>query len=193
MRKMPIIDHFGFIAPYYDRIFKPGERDILNQMIGLPVEGYLLDAGGGTGRISQFLREFASHVVIADLSYEMLIQANAKNGLLTTCSHSERLPFEDQTFDRIIMIDALHHVCNQAETAGELWRLIKPGGRIVIEEPDVRTWGVKALALGEKILRMRSHFLTPPQIAALFDTSAKISIHQKGVISWVVVRKPEKG
>ena len=186
---MPIMDHFGFIAPYYDRVFKPGERDWLFEVIGLPVSGVLLDAGGGTGRVSQFLRDQVDQVVIADLSYDMLLQAHAKEGLHPTCSHTEKLPFQNEFFDRVIMIDALHHVCDQAETAQELWRVLKPGGRIVIEEPDVRTFGVKVLAVAEKLVGMRSHFLAPPAIASLFDGTADIQIKRKGPISWVILDK----
>ena len=188
---MPIFDHFGLLAPYYDRIFKPGERRLLDELLDLPTSGYLLDAGGGTGRIAQLMRDKAKHVVVADLSYEMLTEASSKGGLLTACSHSEFLPFESGFFDRIIMVDALHHVCDQLETALELWRLLKPGGRLVIEEPDIRTLGVKALALAEKILGMRSHFLSPPEIEALFFEPAQSSIKLKGAIAWVVVYKAE--
>ncbi len=187
---MPIIDHFSFIAPYYDRVFKPGQPTDLIALADLPVDGIVLDAGGGTGRIAQFLRSQAARVVVADLSIEMLTQAQAKNGLLTTCSHTEWLPFKDHSFERIIMIDALHHVCDQGRTALELWRLVKPGGRIVIEEPDVRTWGVKLLALAEKMLGMRSHFLSPPDIGGLFDGKGRVFVERKGAISWVIVDKP---
>ena len=187
---MPILDHFDFIAPYYDRVFKPGEREWLHSLVDLPITGFLLDAGGGTGRISQFMRDKAGSVVVADLSFEMLVQAGEKDGLLATCSHTEQLPFEDEFFERILMVDALHHVCDQKKTAQELWRLLKPGGRIVIEEPDVRTLGVKALALGEKLLGMRSHFLAPPEIEALFEYPARTSVERDGAISWVIIEKP---
>ncbi|MBU1661135.1 MAG: class I SAM-dependent methyltransferase, partial [Chloroflexi bacterium] len=187
---MTILDHFGILAPLYDRIFKPVEQEWLWKLLDLPVSGALLDAGGGTGRISQFMRDKAAPVVVADLSCEMLRQANAKVGLQTTCSHTEKLPFSDATFERVIMVDALHHVCNQAETARELWRILKPGGRLVIEEPDVRTFAVKILAVAEKLALMRSHFLAPPKIAALFPyPNARTSIERDGYISWVVVEK----
>jgi ubiquinone/menaquinone biosynthesis C-methylase UbiE len=184
------MDHFGLIAPYYDRIFKSSERGRLFDIVGLPISGTLLDAGGGTGRISQLLKNKVSQVVVADLSFDMLIQAHAKGGLQTACTHTERLPFLSNYFDRVIMIDALHHVCDQAETAQELWRVLKFGGRLVIEEPDVRTLGVKILALAEKLMGMRSHFLAPARIASLFDGNAECQITSKGSISWVIIDKP---
>ena len=88
------------------------------------------------------------------------------------------------------MVDALHHVCDQEHTAAELWRALKPGGRLVIEEPDVRTGIVKLVALFEKLALMRSHFLSPPQIAALFEwDDAQVEIVTEGHTSWVVVDK----
>lgn len=183
---MPLLDHFGLIAPFYDRIFSPGERGELIEKIDLPINGILLDAGGGTGRISQFFRDKAERIVIADLSYDMLLQANDKKGLYTVCSHTESLPFQDSFFDRIIMIDALHHVCDQAETAKELMRVLKPGGKILIEEPDINRLGVKALAVAEKLLGMRSHFLSPVEIANLFDGNV-IDIQSEGAIAWITV------
>jgi ubiquinone/menaquinone biosynthesis C-methylase UbiE len=187
---MPLFDHFDFLAPIYDRVIKPKDPGYLYRLADLPTSGSLLDAGGGTGRVAQFMRDKAPQVVVADLSLEMLQKAREKGGLQNVCSHTEKLPFPDNTFDRILMIDALHHVCDQAETAAELWRLLKPGGLLVIEEPDVRTFSVKLVALAEKLALMRSHFLAPPAIAALFPGSpAKVKIECDGYISWVVVEK----
>jgi demethylmenaquinone methyltransferase/2-methoxy-6-polyprenyl-1,4-benzoquinol methylase len=88
------------------------------------------------------------------------------------------------------MVDALHHVIHQQATADELWRILQPGGRIVIEEPDFRTFTVKLLALAEKLALMRSHFLSPPQIAALFpQPNARIQVETGKFNAWVIVEK----
>ncbi len=89
------------------------------------------------------------------------------------------------------MIDALHHVADQQQTANELWRVVKPGGMIIIEEPDVRRISVKFVALFEKLALMRSHFLTPPRILALFQAQGvKSRIVVDGFNAWVVIEKP---
>ncbi|MBT3392006.1 MAG: class I SAM-dependent methyltransferase [Chloroflexi bacterium] len=185
-----MFDHFSILAPVYEKFIQPKPPEYLWELAKLPTSGALLDAGGGTGRVAQFMSAKASQVVVADLSFDMLRQAKQKDRLLATCSHSERLPFADGYFERIIMIDALHHVCDQEETARELWRVLAPGGYLVIEEPDLRTFAVKLIALAEKLALMRSHFLTPPQIAQLFNgLNAQTHIERDGYIAWVVVQK----
>jgi len=187
---MPGLDHFGWLAPYYERFIKPRQEDPLHSVAGLPVSGPLLDAGGGTGRIAQSLVNLAGRVVVADLSLKMLKEAAGKDHLQAVNCHSEHLPFPDGYFERVVMVDALHHVCDQRQTAGELFRVLAPGGRLVIEEPDVRVWGVKLIAVGEKLLLMRSHFLSPPRIAALFaGLSERVSVKNDGPISYTVVEK----
>jgi ubiquinone/menaquinone biosynthesis C-methylase UbiE len=98
------------------------------------------------------------------------------------------LPLPDNFFQRVIMVDAFHHVEDQTETAGEFLRVLEPGGLIVIEEPDINTLGVKLIALVEKLLLMRSRFYSPEQIASFFSTK-KRTVTTKGNTTWVVVEK----
>ncbi len=161
-------NHFSILAPKYEAYIKPKLPEKLLSLINLPIQGRILDAGGGTGRVAQYLRNKSARIIIADQTFSMLQEAKRKDGLQPVCTDSEKLPFPDNSFERIMMVDALHHVNHQQQTADELWRVLKPGGRIVIEEPDIRRWGVKLLALAEKIAMMRSHFLTPEGIASLF-------------------------
>ena len=187
---MAIFDHFDFLAPIYETFIPARGPDALVALAGLPVHGALLDAGGGTGRVAQFLRDKAGNVIVADLSRKMLAEASQKEGLRLVNSHTEGLPFSDGSFERIIMIDALHHVIDQRHTLTELWRVLAPGGRLVVEEPDLRTFGVKLLALAEKLALMRSHFLAPTQIAALLDfPDARVRIEASSFNAWVVADK----
>ena len=187
---MPLFDHFDFLAPFYEAFIRPKDPQELLALAGLPAEGALLDAGGGTGRVAQFLRGMAAPLVVADSSCEMLKEARRKDDLRPVCSFTETLPFQDASFARILMVDALHHVRDQRQTARELWRALQPGGRLVIEEPDVRTLTVKLLALAEKLALMRSHFLAPPQIAGLFSyPNARVNVETGSFNAWIIVEK----
>lgn len=187
---MTLIDHFGIIAPFYDRVIPVRYAERIIQMSGLPVEGPILDAGGGTGRVAEVLKPYATQTIVSDLSMKMLHQAQMKEGLSLACAHTECLPFQDAYFDRVIMIDALHHVCDHKETAQEMWRVLKPGGRIIIEEPDIREFSVKLVALAEKVALMRSHFISPEKIAALFNyPNTSVKFEKDGFNAWVIIEK----
>jgi ubiquinone/menaquinone biosynthesis C-methylase UbiE len=183
-----MFDHFDFLAPFYDRAMPFSRLELMLKMVALPSDGLLLDAGGGTGRVASALRPYVRSALVADFSRGMLAQASRK-GLPAIQAPAERLPFASGTFERIIMVDALHHVHNQAGTVAELWRVLKPDGRLVIEEPDVRKLIIKIVAIGEKLALMRSHFLSPPKIASLFPPQAKINIETEGYNAWVIVEK----
>ena len=43
--------HFDFIAPFYDRAIPFARLEKMLDVLDLPCEGWLLDAGGGTGRV----------------------------------------------------------------------------------------------------------------------------------------------
>jgi ubiquinone/menaquinone biosynthesis C-methylase UbiE len=187
---MPFLDHFSFIAPYYDQWFRSTAADKLRLYLDLPVSGMVLDAGGGTGRVSQLLKGMATSFVVADESYGMLKQVLCKDNLAPVCTYTEELPFVDNVFDRILMVDALHHVLDNRQTARELWRVLKAGGKIVIEEPDIRTLTIKLVAIVEKLLLMRSHWLSANSITHLFPyPQATISIEQDHRTIWVVIEK----
>ena len=182
-------DHFDLIAPLFSRVGYSSLETMLERA-ALPTPGRVLDAGGGTGRVASAIRAYAGEVVIADPSLGMLRQAD-RTQLGLACSNSESLPFPDESFERILMVDALHHVVDQRHTACEMYRLLKPGGRIVIEEPDIRTFAVKLIAVGEKLLLMRSHFLSPEKIVELFSfDSSKANLYATKGNAWVVIEKP---
>jgi demethylmenaquinone methyltransferase/2-methoxy-6-polyprenyl-1,4-benzoquinol methylase len=159
-----MIDHFGFLAPFYDRVIPPSDLSRLRERLRLPAAGRLLDAGGGTGRVASQLRHLVDEVIISDVSLSMLKQAQLKGNLRPAQAHAECLPFPDASFDRVVVVDALHHFCNQRDALGDLLRVLKPGGRLLIEEPDIHRPIVKLVALGEKIALMRSHFYSAEQI-----------------------------
>ena len=187
---MPPVDHFGLLAPFYERLIPFRYPEKLKLFADLPVSGKVLDVGGGTGRVGQAICPLADEVVVADLSWGMLSQARNKDDLDLVCSQSERLPFDADSFDRVLMIDALHHVIDQAETLSELWRVLKSGGRLVVAEPDIRQKVVKFIALFEKVALMRSHFLPPEAIASHFTgLEAWISIQPDGFNIWVILQK----
>lgn len=183
-------DHFDLLAPLYESVIPPAAIESMLRELDPSPNCHLLDAGGGTGRVSGFLQEHVGSVVLSDISMGMLREAATKDNLRPTRSLTETLPFADAFFDCVLMVDALHHVADQAQTTRELFRVIKPGGRVVIQEPDIRKFAVKLIAIAEKLALMRSHFLNGDKIAALFPfENAEIDVHTEDANVWVIIKK----
>jgi SAM-dependent methyltransferase len=56
----------------------------------------------------------------------------------TALIFDEELPLVDSSVDRILMVHGLEHAENPRETLKELWRVLAPGGRLVIVVPNRR-------------------------------------------------------
>ena len=159
-----MINCFDYIASVYDCLNIQPDPIRLRTLLGLPAEGRLLDAGGGTGRVSLPLRFLVGAIVISDLSRPMLQQARRKGIDLTVQARTEQMPFPDGSFSRIIVVDALHHFGNQSAAIGELSRLLTPPGRLVIVEPDINRLIVKVVSLMERLMNMGIRFLPADEI-----------------------------
>lgn len=179
------------VAPVYDFFLGRRFPDHLARLTKLPVKGLLLDAGGGTGRISIHFHTATRKVVVSDLSFPMLVQAKRKRNLLLVQSCAERLPFEKDTFDRVLVVDALHHFYDQRQAVREIIRVLKPGGRLVIEEPDIHLFAVKIVALLENILKMNSRFLSSQEISSIIsDSGLNPRIEKtKNFRTWIIADK----
>ncbi len=184
------MDIFHWIAPFYDRVFRFLDPTQLSTLLELEPGQQLLDVGGGTGRVTSALVEHADHACLVDVSWGMLAEAQLK-GLHTCQGAAEYLPFSERAFDRILIVDAFHHFQNWPQAASELLRVLRPGGRIVIEEPDIRHSVVKFIALGERLLLMRSRFYAPDDLAQLFlAEGGRVRLYEgQGAVYWAVVEK----
>jgi demethylmenaquinone methyltransferase/2-methoxy-6-polyprenyl-1,4-benzoquinol methylase len=182
--------HFDWLAPLYDRVIQAPAEDTLDNLLDLPVRGRLLDAGGGTGRIAEHLKDRVGWIVIADGSLPMLARALEKDCCEVVSSHTEALPFADGSFERVIVVDAFHHLADHHSSLVAFWRVLATGGMLVIEEPDIDHFGVKLLALAEKLTFFRSHFVRAERIAMALGSFGAIStIHRIGHNVWVVAKK----
>ena len=137
----------------------------------------VLDYGCGTGGFSIAMAPLVGEVQGVDLSAnfvaageDALSRSGCANVHLQKIDHS--LPFADGEFDAVLMLDLLHHLDDVERGLDEALRVLRPGGRLLVFEPnklnpllallcllDRNEWGL--LALGT-----RSHYrrLLSPRI-----------------------------
>jgi SAM-dependent methyltransferase len=98
--------------------------DFYRRILAHTVVGRTLEVGGGTGN----LKEFMSDVVCTDIVSLPWLDAVAD---------AQALPFAEQAFANIVMVDVLHHIERPARFLSEAARVLRPGGRLLFLEPAI--------------------------------------------------------
>jgi len=99
---------------------------------------HCLDIGSDNGVISYLLRKRGGRWKSADLD-EMAVRSIrelVKSEAFQIDGH--RTVFQDNEFDRVVIVDFLEHIHTDREFIGELHRIIKPGGELIINVPHVK-------------------------------------------------------
>jgi ubiquinone/menaquinone biosynthesis C-methylase UbiE len=191
-------DHFNLIARWYDRLIRPADDGRLAALLAAEPGQTVLDVGGGTGRYARELADDGVWVIVCDASPGMARQSQAK-GLSAILCDVTRLPFADGSADRLLVVDAFHHFVSpspelaQPTAAHELLRVLAADGRMVVEEPDVTHRSVRLIVWMERILLMGSRFLTPRQLAVLFQAAGaqRVDVRLDGMNAQLVIERLE--
>jgi ubiquinone/menaquinone biosynthesis C-methylase UbiE len=106
------------------------------------LQGEWLDCGCADGGYTIALAHSgAEHVVGIDIEEERVLQAQARNDLDMSvvsycCGPSETLPFRDASFDGVFLNEVLEHVEDEIGTLREIYRVLRPGGYLVLMSPN---------------------------------------------------------
>ncbi len=124
----------------------------------------ILDIGCGTGAMLDELKPFGD-VVGADFSPEAL-QFCVTRGAPADLARADvrRLPFAGGTFDVVTAMDIIEHIDDDKAAAAEIFRVLKPGGRLLVTVPAFSSlWSEHDVAL--------HHFrrYTTPRLKDLFQ------------------------
>ncbi|MEJ2603989.1 MAG: class I SAM-dependent methyltransferase, partial [Gammaproteobacteria bacterium] len=115
----------------------------------------VLDLAGGTGDLAiSFARQVGEpgHVVLADINASMLRQGRRRmldGGLVGNVSlaqvDAESLPFADRSFDIVTIAFGLRNVTRKEAALASMYRVLKPGGKLLILEFSRPVEGLKPL------------------------------------------------
>jgi 2-polyprenyl-3-methyl-5-hydroxy-6-metoxy-1,4-benzoquinol methylase len=113
-------------------------KDVLNYL-NLEKNDEILDYGSATCEISEWLAWSGYDVTAIDISHELLAFSKRRDRsrrLKYACMDCEEIAFKDETFDKIICFEILHHLPNPEKGIKEMHRVLKWGGRILVSEPN---------------------------------------------------------
>jgi len=101
----------------------------------------VLDLAAGTGTSSEPLADAGAEVVPCDFSVGMLeVGKRRRPDLSFVAGDATRLPFADETFDVVTISFGLRNVVDVDGALREMYRVTRPGGRVVICEFSTPTW-----------------------------------------------------
>ncbi len=100
---------------YYRRLFD-----------ALPAEGRYLEIGAGSGNLRDANPD--ADVTTIDI---------LPSPWVDLCADAQSLPFPDNSFDGVTLVDVLHHIEHPRNFFAEALRVLKPGGRIAMMEPGI--------------------------------------------------------
>lgn len=96
-------------------------------------ERLVLDIGSGAGNMAHHLAHYG-RVVGLESNLRPLAVANAR-GLEALGGLGNQLPFADASFDLVALLDTLEHIPDEFGVLREVFRVLKPGGSVLITVP----------------------------------------------------------
>lgn len=97
--------------------------------------GKVLDIGCGDGDYAYNLQNMGFDVLAGDMD---ITRFRYKNQIrFRKCDVNEKLPFEDKSFDFIVLAEVIEHVKNPYNVINELSRILKPSGKLILSTPNI--------------------------------------------------------
>jgi len=132
--------YFDELAGKFGRNYMPGRswKGLAEMLLALIPPLVIADLGAGEGTFSQLLARGAKKVIAVDNSEKMveygseLARKHGVTNLEYRKGDLEDVPLRDGSVDLAFFSQALHHAPHPERAVAEAWRILKPGGRIVV-------------------------------------------------------------
>jgi 2-polyprenyl-3-methyl-5-hydroxy-6-metoxy-1,4-benzoquinol methylase len=126
---------------------------VLRAVNDFQLRGDLLDFGSGTGFLAEQLKatELFTTVAADDL---LPRPASLDESIAWTAADlNESLPYDSASFDVIVAAEVIEHLENPRFVAREMFRLLRPGGALILTTPNNESWRslISLLARGHHV------------------------------------------
>jgi 2-polyprenyl-3-methyl-5-hydroxy-6-metoxy-1,4-benzoquinol methylase len=145
LKRMVLAEHRGYpqrrdLAGLPLLATKLATKLLRSRLRGLPEYisgGKLLDVGCGSGNYLYSLRELGWDVYGMEIDEGAAGYARDRLGLKVFSGTLEEADFPDAFFDVVTMRQVLEHLSDPSSSLIEVHRVLKPGGRLMVEVPNI--------------------------------------------------------
>jgi len=104
----------------------------------------LLDVGCGNGTLPGLLKQRGFRPVGVDFSEEAARVAEAEHGVRVVVGSLEQARFPSESFDMVTLFHVMEHVSDPRGVLGEVARVLRSHGVVVLQVPNIDSWQFKA-------------------------------------------------
>lgn len=98
-------------------------------------KGKVLDIGCGDGDYAYQLTTLGFDVLAGDMDVTRFRYKDKVK--FEKCNLTKQLPFDDETFDYVVLAETIEHVKNPYDVIAELRRVLKVGGKLILSTPNI--------------------------------------------------------
>ncbi|WP_343226957.1 ArsR/SmtB family transcription factor [Luteolibacter arcticus] len=132
--------YFDELAGRFGKDYVPGRswKGLAEALLKVTNQGVVADLGAGEGTLAQMLARQAERVIAVDLSPKMvefgseLARRHELPNLEYRLGDIEDPPLDDASVDLAFLSQALHHAGTPEKALQQAFRIVKPGGRLVV-------------------------------------------------------------
>ncbi len=165
-------NYLGYFFKHFGSVIYP--QEVLDELCiflePLCDEASILDVGAGTGVMSEFAHRCNSKLryVAVDPAKGML--KYAQDYIEIYIASAEALPFENNSFEVVLMGESLHHLKNPDIAIKEIVRVLKENGKLFIYDFDLGTFRGKVICTMEKLLGEPGHFYEVESLKKMLES-----------------------
>ncbi len=173
-------------------------QERLERCMGFTIEELkgknVLEVGCGAGRFTELLLKGGAHAHAVDLS--TAVEVNRENmgeeeNYRVAQANVYRLPFPPESFDAVLCLGVIQHTPSSEKTIQALWKMVKPGGLMVI---DHYKWRLGYYSTLSPLYRMILKELKPATSKKIVDALVDFffpmhwTLRENPIMNWLLHR-----
>lgn len=131
--------------------------ELIQRLLPDHVEGPTLEVGCGTGAITRTYRDRVGELVVTDISGKLAKAVASAVGAQGQQQDATQLSFPDASFALVISSECVEHTPDPARAVGEMLRVLRPGGHLILTTPNRCWYPVVAAAQRLRIRRFQGN------------------------------------